>query len=139
MKLRAYLDVNVLLDYFLHREPWYEPARVLLELGAAGALDIGVGASTVAFLYYKLGRDQDPLGARERIKGIIPTVTFVTLNDQIVRDAIADPEPDLEDALQLVMAGSWDAEFLITRDRRAFKQTKIRKLSPAEFLDEFVS
>lgn len=133
-----YLDVNVVVDYFLRRDPWYESARTLLELGKLGSITLGVAASTVPYLCYKVVRDKHPLNTRDRLEGLASCVEFVTLDDRIVRDAISSVEPDLEDGIQLAMATRWRVDLLLTRDQRAFKRTSIRKLSPLKFLGDIM-
>ncbi len=45
---------------------------------------------------------------------------------------------DFEDALQLECAKEFNADYIITRDRDAFKDAEIEILSPKEFIKQFI-
>jgi hypothetical protein len=55
---------------------------------------------------------------------------------EAARAAIRSGFPDFEDALQSVCAGKFDADFIVTRNVKDFKLSRIKALAPADFMEK---
>lgn len=67
--------------------------------------------------------------------------TFLSLYDVVPLDAIAysealsSHEPDYEDSLIRACAESWEADYIISADRNAYKDSLIPSIEAADFLE----
>ena len=61
----------------------------------------------------------------------------VAVDESLCRHAIVSDEPDFEDGIVRACAESVGADFIVSRDARAFRTARIRRLSAQEYVDLF--
>ncbi|MEM9929273.1 MAG: putative toxin-antitoxin system toxin component, PIN family [Bacteroidota bacterium] len=134
--IKVYLDVNVLMDFFLVRDLHFMPAAEILTLAKEKKIEAVVDARTFVFTFFHLKKK---LGDSEKAKVILrkalPSLTIVSLTKTNLEQALDRELPrDLEDGAQLELALSAKADFLITGDKKGFKTKEIAVKSAPEFL-----
>ena len=55
--MRLFLDTNIILDYLLHRTPFYHDSRTVTLLGCVGETENFISASTVTDINYFLAKE----------------------------------------------------------------------------------
>ena len=93
-----------------------------------------VSALTIANLVYVLRRELDPKKTEEVLKKLSLIFSFAELSGADLLKAACLHWNDYEDALQAVTAERLRADFIITRNVKDFKQSKVLALTPAELL-----
>ena len=72
--------------------------------------------------------------AEEKIKELIDIVGLVGVAPESVSSNLAASHIDFEDSVQLSEAIKWNAEAIVTRDKRGFSGSPIPVYSPADFI-----
>ena len=132
--MRLLLDVNVLLDVLLRRDPWAEPAAQLLarvELGQASGFVAGHTLTTVHYVVSKI-RNRDIAGAA--IADLLRILDIVPIEKVDFSRALALPVSDFEDAVQAAAALKIGADYIVTRDKRGFRSLPVSAASPTTVL-----
>jgi predicted nucleic acid-binding protein len=141
-KMKVLLDVNILLDSFLKRPPFFAEALAILQAHKAGRFAGYVAASTlpnIAYIGQSLRR-RAGLDPKQAVQNAIADVRFcvaglyvVWLDEQVMQTALAQPGNDLEDDLQVaaVLVGGLDV--IVTRDID-FRRANIKMLTPTQLL-----
>ena len=128
------LDINVVLDVLADREPFAEAAQGLLGEIEAGVLRGVIAAHTVTTLHYLLARELSKRRVKRVLTDLLHIVGIVPVDEDRLRHALAMDWTDLDDALQAVCAEAVEADFLVTRDKKGFKRSSVRSVTPAEML-----
>lgn len=144
--MRLFLDTNVLTDLIMMRKPWAEAAMGLIDASQRGACELLVSALALKDASYiveesKYAKERIPDRDKRRkiaCKGrelMLSTCEICTINEVVCRRAQANhEEPDYDDALIAECALVNGADVLVSRDKKAFNNLEIPKLSPVDAL-----
>ena len=131
---RMLLDINVVLDVLSAREPFAREASSVLgrvEVRAAVGL---IAAHTVTTLHFMLAKHLGKARARRALADLLHIVQVVAVDEDVIRRAMALDWPDFEDAVQAVCAEQGSAAYVVTRDKRGFRKSAVKPVTPAELL-----
>ncbi|MCM1298413.1 MAG: PIN domain-containing protein [Firmicutes bacterium] len=128
------IDTNVLIDYMIERQPFYNEAKEIIGLCADSVIDGCIAAHSVTDSFYIM-RKFPKAEARELLTQMCEIMTVVGIDGKKLIAAINSPKfDDLEDCLQSVCAEDCKAEYIITRNTKDFSGSNILPITPAEFL-----
>lgn len=132
--MKLFIDTNVVLDVLAQREPWFaDSARLLAHIEQGGASG-HIAAHTLTTLHYLLARH---LGQQKTAAVLIELTTLIRVepvDHQVLQQALALGWRDFEDAVQAVTAAQCQADYLVTRNPRDFKQSLVPVITPSEYL-----
>ncbi|MBT9560579.1 MAG: PIN domain-containing protein [Myxococcales bacterium] len=131
---RVLVDLNVVLDVLLEREPHvHDSAAVwrLLELGLARGL---LSAHAITTLHFIAARARGPAFARRCISDVLSVFEVASVDGPVLLSALALGWTDFEDAVTATAAVSASCDALITRDATGFSQAALPVLSPRSAL-----
>lgn len=132
---RVLLDTNVLLDVLVEGRPEHADAWELLEW-CNGSGDMGMACSlSFKDVYYVLQRDLPEPKARAAVKKLMEFLIIAPIDAEATYEAVTSNEPDFEDGLVRRCAELNGADFIITRDRKAFAYSTIKCMSAKEYMD----
>ncbi len=133
--MRVLIDTNIIIDVLANREGFSEPASQLFKLCEVGKVQGTIYALSIANIVYIMRKELD----REQIKDVIAKLsTIFTIADMKGDDfkkAAALPMDDFEDALQSVCAARLKADFIVTRNLKDFKGSKVMAIKPSELIE----
>ena len=132
-KRRIFLDTNVILDFFLEREPFYYDALKLWAACEEGAVDGYVSALTINNVHYNAQRIKNPTTAMIAVRGILDVFNVVPLDKELLRRAADLHDRDYEDDIQLQSAVKAGCSHLFTRDPTHFHSKAIAIVPPSSF------
>ena len=132
-KRRIFLDTNVILDFFLEREPFYYDALKLWAAWEEGAVDGDVSALTIDNVHYIAQRIKNPTTAMIAVRGILDVFNVVPLDKELLRRAADLHDRDYEDDIQLQSAVKAGCSHLFTRDPTHFHSKAIAIVPPSSF------
>ena len=132
-KRRIFLDTNVILDFFLEREPFYFDALKLWAACEEGAVDGYVSALTITNVHYIAQRIKNPTTAMIAVRGILDVFNVVPLDKELLRRAADLHDRDYEDDIQLQSAVKAGCSHLFTRDPTHFHSKAIAIVPPSSF------
>ena len=132
-KRRIFLDTNVILDFFLEREPFYYDALKLWAACEEGAVDGYVSALTINNVHYIAQGIKNPTTAMIAVRGILDVFNVVPLDKELLRHAADLHDRDYEDDIQLQSAVKAGCSHLFTRDPTHFHSKAIAIVPPSSF------
>lgn len=132
--MKLFIDTNVVLDVLAQREPWFgDSARLLAHIEQGGASG-HIAAHTLTTLHYLLARH---LGQQKTAAVLIDLTAMLRVepvDHQVLQQALSLGWRDFEDAVQAVTAAQCQADYLVTRNPRDFRQSLVPVITPSEFL-----
>lgn len=131
---RLLIDTNVALDLLSAGRPQFEEANKVAELCCGGG-DIGfITAGSLKDAYYILCKSCGKELAREAVETLMGLFVIAPLAAEECDFSLRCNEPDFEDGLIRACAELNDIDFILTRDAEAFRGSKVRALSCADYL-----
>jgi predicted nucleic acid-binding protein len=131
---RVLIDVNVVLDVLAAREPFVADSQAVLQLVEARAIEGVLAAHSVATLHYLLSKYLSKVRARKTMEDLLHILRVEPVNEDRLRHALAMNWADFEDAVQAACAEKAEADYLVTRDKKGFKRSAVRPVTPAELV-----
>lgn len=134
MGYKTVIDNNVILDYFLEREDYFDVAKKIIQLSEQREIQGVLNSNSVTDIYYFLKKYHGHEIAIEMIKDFSTFLEIVKVDKGDIIQAINLNFNDLEDALVSYCAGREKADYIITRNEKDFKNSNIMAISPEAFL-----
>ena len=132
--MKVLFDTNIILDVLLDREPFSEHASYLMSKVERSEINGFLCATTVTTIHYLLSRNLDKKNAITSINSIIALFEIASVNRLVIENALKSKFTDFEDSVLHESARHAGAEYIITRNIKDFKNTKIPVFTPTEFL-----
>lgn len=130
--MNALIDLNVILDVLLEREPHAADATAVMALAEQRVIDGSICAASVDTLFYVIKRAKSAADARVLVRTVLSMLAVTAVTDACVRAAVDGDWPDLEDAIVYHSARLAGADAIVTRNPDDFRRGAIPLLSPAE-------
>ena len=131
---RVLLDINVVLDVLAEREPFVTDSQAVLQLIEARAIEGVLAAHTVTTLHYLLNKHLSKARARKTLEDLLHIFSVEPVDEDRLRHALAMNWSDFEDAVQAACAEKAEADYLVTRDKKGFRRSVVRPITPAELV-----
>ena len=135
--MKALIDTNVILDFILRREPYYENAAKINILSEKGHIYGYISASAVTDIFYVAKKE---LKNKDTViillKNILKTIRIASVTEGSIHEALDLEWDDFEDSVQYVAGQSISADYIITRNPKDFADSRIKVISPEEFLNK---
>ncbi|MBQ8657258.1 MAG: PIN domain-containing protein [Prevotella sp.] len=138
--MRAYIDTNILVDLVLARQEFLPDAQRVFALGYADEAQLMVSAlSFVNTIYLGKKYKFPPEEVLAKLRMVADFVDVVDLRGQNVIDMLDSGWKDYEDATQHRSAVEEQADCIVTRNKKDYKDSTIEVLTPAEFFSKIDS
>ncbi|MEJ2262105.1 MAG: PIN domain-containing protein [Anaerolineales bacterium] len=131
---RVLIDLNVLLDVLMRREPYFGDAARLWALVETGQVDGFVAAHSFTTLFYLYRRQGDRAGAYWAIRQILQVFHIAGINRSVIEAAAALGWTDFEDAVQASAARGSECDYIVTRNTRDYQEQPVPAMQPPDFL-----
>jgi len=132
--LKLLLDINVILDVVLGRQPWMAEAALLLSAIEEGRAEGHVAGHTITTIHYIAAREKGRRIAARSITDLLRIVRVVPIAAADFQQALILGISDFEDSVQVAAALQIGADYLVTRNTRDFKETTVEIRTPGEVL-----
>jgi predicted nucleic acid-binding protein len=132
--VKLLLDINVLLDVLLDREPWSEAASQLLSAIESAETQGSVAPHTLPTIYYVMAQSRDRSIAAAAVTDLLRILDVAPLTKADYQKALALPIPDFEDAIQAAAASKLGVDYLVTRNEKDFRGAAVPVSDPATVL-----
>ncbi|OAV43935.1 PIN domain-containing protein [Lewinella sp. 4G2] len=131
---KVFIDTNIIIDLLAKRQEYAETAEVF-SLGDKGALTLLISSLSISHLHYilrKLIGDK----TRSALQDLELIVQIASVDSSTIKLALYDESfTDFEDAIQYHCAAEHEADVIITRNLRDFKDTKIPVMTSSQFIN----
>lgn len=128
---RLLIDLNVILDVLLDRQPHVEAAARVWAAIEAKRVSGFVPAHAMTTIHYLVGREKGSREARRVVERLFGVFQVVPVGEPLLREALALPFADFEDAVCAACASSAGCDALVTRDASSFRKSPVPVLTPA--------
>ena len=130
---KIFLDSDILLDVTLKRPDFLVPALNIINLIQKGQVKATTSSVVFVNVHYFLDKF-DKTNKFTLLKQIRSILSIVNVNEAIIDDALNSGINDFEDAVQYYTAKSANADFIITRNIKDYKESTIPVLTAEQFL-----
>lgn len=134
--MNIFVDCDVAYDLLDKRDPHLELAGEIFEMFSNKKAKGFISSLSYSNLHYLLTKQHTTPSAIKLLKGLRAITTVSGVDQSTIDQAIDSDFADFEDAIQYYSAISIKADCIITRNAKDFKHSKIRVLSPKEFLSK---
>ena len=121
--MKIMIDTNVILDFFLSREPHASAAKQLFEMVCQEKIEAFTTASSVTDIYYIIAKRLGDATARKAIQQLLNIIGVIAVDGDDCTNALNLPIPDFEDTLIIVCVNKQTIDCIISNDK-AFLQVK---------------
>ncbi|MBD3276125.1 MAG: PIN domain-containing protein [Candidatus Marinimicrobia bacterium] len=133
--MRLFLDINILLDIFLNREPHVEYSSRVFRLAEINQRQGFVSSTSYLTLHYVLSKQIGNSRSTEILIKIRKILQIAPVDEKVIDLALNSEFSDFEDGVQYYSAVMIDADNIITRNKIDFNVAdQIPVLTPKEFL-----
>ncbi|MFP4624390.1 MAG: type II toxin-antitoxin system VapC family toxin [Gemmatimonadota bacterium] len=123
--MKLLLDINVLLDVLLDREPWSDAASRLLSAIDSNQAEGFVAPHTLPTIYYVVAQSQDRKTAKTAVTDLLRILDVATITRADFQRALELSTSDYEDAVQAAAALKIGADYLVTRNENDFRSVPV--------------
>lgn len=131
---KVFIDSDIIIDVFAHRDPFYNSAAKVLTLIDQKKISGFTSPLVFANIHYilsKLTTKELALNSLRKLKAIIQVIA---INDKIIELALDSNFTDFEDAIQYHTAKSKEVGFIITRNKKDYQRSNISICTAEEYL-----
>ena len=132
--MRLLLDVNVVLDVLLARQPWLAEAAQVWDAHRNGRITAGVAAFAVPTIFYVVRKQTDLSRAHDAVRICVTTLDVLPVQRSTLELARTLPGNDFEDNLQLACAIEAQMGGIVTRDPSGFAGATLPVFTPTDLL-----
>lgn len=135
--MRIMCDTNIIIDMLLEREPFADDSCKVLSLCEEHRLDGFVSASAVTDIYYLVRKyTHSTEVAYNAIGKLLEIVKVCSVTNNDILTAFQKKAKDFEDCLVVTCAKSIRCDYIVTRNKKDFREFDIPLLTPTELLQQ---
>lgn len=137
--IKAFIETNILIDLLSDRREFTTLARKIFTLNSVkDDLTLCTSSHAIATVYYILGKHSSDAFLRDALFGLINRMEILAVDIEIMKSALL--AKDFEDGNQYFSAlNMTDLDYIVSRDKKGFKESKIPVLDSLEFLNLFTT
>jgi len=133
--MKILIDTNVILDFLLDREPFFESAEKLIQIVNEDRVEAYLTANSITDIVYmsrkKLSLDQIQL----LVLKMLETIHVISVDKKDILAAFELGFSDFEDALQSACSQKEQIDYIVTRNKKDFIHSKIEAIDISDFLE----
>lgn len=137
--MKIMLDLNVLLDFFQKRQPFYKHASIVLSEVLKHNLEGVVPTHGLTTIYYIVAKHNSKSRANEVTDWLLAHLDVAIADKEKFIRARNLPIEDYEDAVVASLAEASRCDFIVTRNIADFSNSPIPTLTPEDFVLRYVS
>lgn len=132
---RILLDTDVILDFFLDRKPFGDDSAKILTWCELKEIQGFITPVIISNTYYLLKKNALHGKVIENLKGLMKIVNVLTMDKEVIINALYSTFNDFEDALQNFSAtASMNIDLILTRNPKDFKHSSLPVFIPGDYI-----
>lgn len=133
--MKILIDINVILDVLCNRPDFVDDSSKIWKHCEIDQIDGCISALSIPNIVYILRKELTPQKTQQLIQQIMMIFDVVDLKSSDLKNAAEMLSSDYEDAVQMCCASRIKADYIVTRNIRDFKESKVPALKPSELLE----
>ena len=128
--MKVLIDVNVVLDVLLDREPHYTASAAVWSAIENGRVEGLLSAHAITTIHYLMRKESDNARARNTIIAMLRIFGVAMVDERVILAALEMQSPDFEDSVTAAAAELAECDLIVTRDPRGFHGSPVQALAP---------
>ncbi|WP_456325484.1 PIN domain-containing protein [Desulfonauticus submarinus] len=133
--MKILFDTNIILDVLLDRKPFVHYACYLLSKVERSEIMAFVCATTITTIHYLLKKTLGSDQVYIHINSLLSLFAIAPVNRLVLEKTLKSKFNDFEDAVIHESAIHCGAQYIITRNIKDFKNSKLPVFEPQEFIN----
>ena len=133
--MKILIDTNVILDALCNRKEFVEDSAKVFKLCEVKKLTGYISALSIPNIVYIMRKELDEEKIREVIEKLSLVFDIVDLKGDDLKKASMLNFADYEDAVQSHQATRIKADYIVTRNIKDYKTSKVMAIKPTELLE----
>ncbi len=133
--MKILIDTNAILDVLCNRKEFVEDSAKVFKLCEVKKLTGYISALSIPNIVYIMRKELDEEKIREVIEKLSLVFDIVDLKGDDLKKAAMLNFVDYEDAVQSQQAMRIKADYIITRNIKDYKNSKVMAIKPTELLE----
>ncbi len=130
------IDTNVLIDYLLEREPFFEDAKEVILSCAEGKAKGCIAAHSIPNMFFILRKDYSAKERREVLTNLCSIFDIEGIDKAKLLAGLSNEDfSDFEDCLQMECAKSYGADYIVTRNVADYAASEVKAIIPKNYLE----
>ena len=135
--MRVLIDTNIVLDFLLLREPFFQDAEMLFQAIDTGQIIGYVTATTLTDIFYISRKHTRSIEqARQAVLETLTAMAICPIDRDVLESAFNSGLADFEDAVQIFSAVAQELDAILTRDAKGFLSSPVPVLSIQKLLGQ---
>ena len=134
--MKLLLDTNVLLDYYLRREPYFGIVKDLFIAKMFDDVQLWGSSKSYTDIFYIAKKYVDAHELQQAFLSSFEEIDLCSIEAEDIKRAAELSWPDFEDCLISAAAEKIKADAIVTRDVDGFKASAIPAMTPAQVMDQ---
>jgi predicted nucleic acid-binding protein len=131
------IDTDVILDYFIARQPFMDNAYEVLRLCSQQKCSGYIAAHSITNIFYILRKRFSASDRKKFLMWLCEIIDVAGIQKKQIIDALSDEDfSDLEDRLQVECAQMVNADYIVTRNITDFSASPITAILPGDLLQK---
>ena len=129
------IDTNVLLDYLLERDQFFEDAKEVILTCTDGKVKGCIAAHSIPNMFFILRKDYNLKERREILLNLCKIFDVEGIDKSKLISGLSNEDfSDFEDCLQMECAKSYGADYIVTRNVPDYTTSEIKAITPKDYL-----
>ena len=132
--IKLYIDSDIILDLLLKRYDYYSNAAELMtkiDKRKYKGYTTPLVIANIHSIMTKFGGKKKSI---KNVRKLRKLISILSIDEEIVDEALLSDNTDFEDAIQYITSEKNNIDFIITRNKSDFKNSKLPVLNAEEFL-----
>lgn len=135
--IKILIDTNVILDVMMERMPFFNDSKRIMTMCSSLEIQGYLAVHSIPTLWYLMRKGGTDKMVREFMVSILSYLDISGINkDMILRSLSRENFSDFEDCLQDECAFQIEADYIVTRNKKDFENSKIPVVLPEEFISK---
>lgn len=132
--MKVFLDTNVMIDLIITRIPFYESIAAIIKIAEKNEIELYTSSLSFVNTFYVSSKVNSKESVIETLKKFRIICNVSIIDELNIDKSLISNFEDFEDAVQYNSALFHVCKYIITRDKKGFKNSKITVMTPEEFL-----
>ena len=130
------IDTNIILDWFLKREPFYDDAKVLLNKCWFSNINSYLTVHSICDMSFIVDKKFSTDEKKKLFQLLLNRNEIISESKDDIQSFINNSDwTDLEDGLQMQTADKCKLDYIITRNIHDFAKASVQAIEPKDFLN----
>ena len=132
--MEVLIDTNIILDWFLKREPFYYESTILLKKCWFSKINCYLSVHSICDMSFIIDKKFTTEEKKKFLQFLINRNEIISETKADIESFIKNPDwTDLEDGLQMQTADKCKLDYIITRNIEDFEHSPIPAIEPKYF------